>query len=60
VTPPKRYKDVEEYSPAEHEERQQAARQGKPDPKFETDEYRDARAKALARAGLEDEHTNDD
>jgi hypothetical protein len=51
--PPERYKSDADLSPAEHAARQQAHHRGKPEPKFETDEYRAARRKALEDAGLE-------
>jgi hypothetical protein len=48
--PPRRYKEIEELSPGEHLERINTGRQ-----RFETDEYVEARRKALADAGFEDD-----
>lgn len=50
-----RWKDYDDYSPQEHLERQQANREGKPEPRFERDEYRERRNKVLAREGLVDD-----
>ncbi len=51
MTPPKRWKTAEEMTPAEHAERKYGDDQDK---KFETDDYKQARAEALADAGLAD------
>jgi hypothetical protein len=53
-SPPKRFKDLSEYSPEEHSQRQQADRRGEAAPKFETPEYKQARQEALEKAGLAD------
>jgi hypothetical protein len=53
MTPPRRFKTLDELSPAEHEQRQRAAREGKTGPRFETDEYREARADLLDRHGFD-------
>lgn len=55
MSAPQRYKSVAEYSPDEHAQRQQALRRDESEPKFETPEYKEARRKALEKAGLADE-----
>lgn len=55
MTRPPRYKQVDEFSTEEHAERQRAAREGRPPPKFETAEYAATRRRVLQEAGLEDE-----
>ena len=52
--PPRRFKEMEELTPAEHAARQLANKRGEPAPRFETDAYRERRAEVLADHGLED------
>ena len=51
----KRYKTDDELTTDEHLRVEQAAARGEPAPKFETAEYREARADALRYAGLDEE-----
>lgn len=55
MSAPQRYKSINEYTPDEHAQRQQALRKGDAAPKFETPDYKEARRKALEKAGLADE-----
>lgn len=55
MSAPRRFKTHEEMSPDEWSQRHQAQRRGEAEPRFETDDYKAARAKALAAAGLHDE-----
>jgi hypothetical protein len=55
MTPPRRFKDQDELTASEHEQRQRAAREGKPAPRFETDEYLKERREVLAKAGLDED-----
>ena len=52
---PRRWKTIEEFSPAEHALRQQAQRRGEPEPRFETDEYAEHHRAFLARHRLDPE-----
>ena len=60
MTTIRRYKTAEELTGDEHLAQEQARRRGKPVPRFETDEYREARRVALDAAGLSDEPDDDD
>jgi hypothetical protein len=51
----RRYKRRDELTMDEEVQVQQAAKRGKPEPRFERPEYTEARREALADAGLEDE-----
>lgn len=48
----RRYKRVEDYTVAEHLERRAARIANRPEPRFETEEYRQACIAALDAAGL--------
>lgn len=54
MSPPRHHKTLDELTPAEHAQRQEASRTGQPWTPPETDEYRERRAEVLRRAGLED------
>jgi hypothetical protein len=56
---PRRWKEPDELTVDEHRERQEAERRGE-SARFETDEYRRARHKALTDAGLEADETDTD
>jgi rRNA maturation protein Nop10 len=53
--PPERYKQREDYTMDEEVAAVQAEQRGDPPPRFERDEYRQARREALEDAGLEPE-----
>jgi hypothetical protein len=50
---PRRFKDREDYSPDEQLAVQQARHRGEPEPRFETDEYKQARREHLEAGGFE-------
>lgn len=58
--PPERYKTDDELSTEEIAQRMAAKQRGESRPRFETDEYREARKQALADAGLDDVDELDD
>lgn len=51
-TRPRRFKELDELTPVEHEARQAANRRGQPAPDFETPEFEAYRAKVLDDHGL--------
>jgi hypothetical protein len=57
---PRHYKTVDELTPDEHAQVIAAEHRNEAPPRFETDDYKQARAEALRDAGFDDDAEDDD